>query len=120
MLPFYRDCNSHKDGATQTHIEKGKNEVLESWCYKRNFLSASYLIMNRAIAGTYCVREKYCSVLVFWKGLRIYHRLTHRVCYFVCIGAVKRNNLLKGPVRSGETINDFFPHCIPSYYAFFS
>ena len=66
MLPFYRDCNSHKDGATQTHIEKGKNEVLESWCYKRNFLSASYLYDEQGNHwNILCWGEEYCSDLVF-------------------------------------------------------
>ena len=29
VSPFYGYCNSHKNGAAQAHIEKGKNEVLE-------------------------------------------------------------------------------------------
>ena len=30
VLPFYGDCNSHKNGAAQADVEEGKDEVLES------------------------------------------------------------------------------------------
>ena len=26
--PFYRDCDRHKNGSAQTHVEEGKNEML--------------------------------------------------------------------------------------------
>ena len=34
VLPFYRDCNRHKNGAAQSHVEKGQNQVLGS-CWSK-------------------------------------------------------------------------------------